>query len=424
MRNKVYKGWENGACELDLGSQPWEDLMIKPVTKPQSTILQRCHEDELTRLVRKYNLFYRAFDSQKGTRVTIDGREFIMMASNEYLGLNEHPKVVEAGKRALDEWGSGTTGARPANGSRTYHLRLEEKLASFLGREACHVSAAGYLSCMSAVASFVAKGDLIVVDRNVHSSLWSGIRMTGARVERFAHNNPSDLGELLAHEARELPKLVVVEGVYSMEGHIARLGEMLEVSEGHNCFWVVDDAHGLGVMGEGGCGTVQMCGLNGEVDVICGSLSKAFSSTGGFVAGAEAVVEYLRVHSKQTIFSAAISPSQAACAEACLDIMVTEPEHRERLWENTRYYKQLLKELDLDIWESESPAVPIVFGQKERAFRVWKSLYDKGIFTVLATSPSVPPGKDLLRTAVSARHTREDLERVAEALSRATRRFS
>jgi len=384
--------------------------------------MQRCLSDEATRARLKYNPWYVTFERQEGARVWVDGREMIMLASNDYLGLSDHPKIVEAGQKALAEWGSSTTGARLANGSRQFHRELEERLADFLGKESCQILSAGYLACMSAVQTFAQKGDLILVDRNVHSSLWSGIKVSDARIERFSHNNPSDLQDILSTEDRKTPKLVVVEGVYSMEGHIARLPEIIEVIRDHNCFLVVDDAHGFGVLGDRGQGTVGYLDRTKEVDVICGSLSKSMSSTGGFVAGSKGVIEYLRTHSKQTIFSAAISPSQAACAMAALDVLQTEPEHRERLWDNTRYYKRLLNQLDLDIWDSETPAVPIVFGEKERAYRVWQRLLKEGVFTVVAIAPAVPPGKDLLRTAVSARHTREDLEKVAEALKKAVRK--
>ncbi|HSH09023.1 MAG TPA: aminotransferase class I/II-fold pyridoxal phosphate-dependent enzyme [Oceanipulchritudo sp.] len=361
-------------------------------------------------------------ESNDGAHVYIEGRRMLMMSSNDYLGLSSHPKVIEAGKKALEEWGSSTTGARLANGSRAYHRKLELALAEFIGKEDCQVLSAGYLACMGAVMTYAQRGDLILVDRNVHSSLWSGIGLSGARVERFAHNSPSDLQDILTTESRDLPKLVVMEGVYSMEGHIAPLQELIEVGRDYNCFFVVDDAHGFGVLGDRGQGTVGYLDRTNEVDVICGSLSKSMASTGGFICGSKEVIEYLRTHSKQTIFSAAISPSQAACAHAALEILHDEPEHRERLWDNTRYYKRLLNHLDLDIWNSETPAVPLVIGNKEQTYRVWKQLMDDGIFTVIAIAPAVPPGKDLIRTAVSARHTREDLERVAESLAKAFKR--
>jgi 8-amino-7-oxononanoate synthase len=385
--------------------------------RDRNSILRRCHDDAATRARRKYDLWYHTFEKDDGAKVWCNGREMIMLSSNDYLGLSRHPKVLEAGEKALREWGSSTTGARLANGSRAIHSQLEEELADFLGREAVQVLSAGYLACMSAVASFAQKGDLVLVDRNVHSSLWSGIKLSDAKVERFGHNNPQDLQDILLTEKRSQPKMVVVEGVYSMEGHIAPLPQFVQVTRDHNCFLVVDDAHGFGVLGDRGQGTVGYLDCNREVDVLCGSLSKSLSATGGFVSGSKGVIEYLRTHSKQTIFSAAISPVQAACALAALRVLRTEPEHRIRLWENTRYYKRLLNQIDVDTWDSETPAVPIVLGTKERAYRIWKSLMDQGIFTVMAIAPAVPPGKDLLRTAVSARHTREQIERAVGALA-------
>lgn len=389
----------------------------------RSTILRRVKEDASTKARLKYALWYRSFEKDDGAYLWNNGRKMIMLSSNDYLGLSHHPKVIEAGEKALRRWGSSTTGARLANGSRAIHLELEENLADFLGRESCQVLSAGYLACMAAVSSFAQKGDLILVDRNVHSSLWSGIKLSDAKVERFGHNNPQDLQDILLTEPNSVPKMIVVEGVYSMEGHIARLPEIVKVARDHNSFIVVDDAHGFGVLGDRGQGTVGYLDCNGQVDIVCGSLSKSMSSTGGFVAGSKEVIEYLRTHSKQTIFSAAISPVQAACALAALNILRTEPEHRLRLWDNTRYYKRLLNQLEVDTWESDTPAVPIVIGSKERAYHIWKMLMDEGIFSVLAIAPAVPPGKDLLRTAISARHTREDIEKSVEALAKALNRY-
>lgn len=392
-------------------------------SNPGNSIARRCREDELTKARLKYELWYLSFSEHKGSRVRWQGRDLLMMSSNDYLGLSEHPLVLQAGRDALGKWGSSTTGARLANGSRSYHTEFEQRLAAFIGKEACHVFSAGYLACMAAISTFAQKGDLILVDRNVHSSLWSGIGLSSARVERFGHNSPSDLQDILMTEPRELPKMVIMEGVYSMEGHIAKLQEILEVARGHNCFFVLDDAHGFGVLGDRGQGTAGFLDRVNQVDVICGSLSKSLSSVGGFVAGDRSIIEYLRTHSKQCIFSAAISPVQTACASAALTVLQSEPEHRIRLWDNTRYYKQMLNQLGIDIWDSETPAVPIIVGSKERAYRIWKNLLEQGIFTVLAIAPAVPPGKDLLRTAVSARHSRLELEQVAEALGKAFRKF-
>jgi 7-keto-8-aminopelargonate synthetase-like enzyme len=221
----------------------------------------------------------------------------------------------------------------------------------------------------------------------------------------------------------EANKMLVIEGVYSMEGHIARLPEIAEIAEEHGCFTVLDDAHGFGVLGRKGRGTVDHFGHNDKVDVICGSLSKSLASTGGFVAASQDIIEYLRSHSKQTIFSAAISPSQAACAQASLEIMQQEPQHLERLWANTRRYRAMVKSLGLDTWDSETPAVPIVLGSKERVYPFWKALLEKGVFTVMSIAPAVPAGKDLIRTAISAMHTEEQFEKIAEALAYAVKRL-
>lgn len=391
--------------------------------KEKKGILARCRDDYATKMRLKYAPYYHAMEYQQGSTIKLDGREMIMLSSNDYLGLSFHPKVIEAGKAAMTKWGTSTTGARPANGSRAYHVQLEEKLAAFLGREACHIHAAGYLSCLSSVASFAQKGDVIYADKNIHSCLWDGIRLSMATVERFSHNSPDDLRNVIAATQSDAPKMLVVEGVYSMEGHIARLPELLNIADENSLFSVVDDAHGFGVLGRQGRGTVDHHGVNDRVDVICGSMSKSLASTGGFVAASREVIDYLRSHSKQTIFSAAISPAQAGCAEASLDIMQSEPQHLERLWANTRKYRAILKGLGLDLWGSETPAVPIVLGSKERVYPFWRALMEKGVFTVMSIAPAVPAGKDLIRTAVSAMHTDEQLEKIGEAMAYAVRKL-
>jgi 8-amino-7-oxononanoate synthase len=392
-------------------------------SKNKKALLARCRDDYATKMRLKYAPYYLALETQRDTTVKLDGKEMIMLSSNDYLGLSFHPKVIEAGRAALLKWGTSPTGARSSNGSRTYHVELEQKLAAFLGREACHIHAAGYLSCLSGVASFAQRGDIIFGDKNLHSCLWEGIRLSMATVERFSHNSPDDLREIIATSNPDAPKMLVVEGVYSMEGHIARLPELTEIAEENGCFTVLDDAHGFGVLGRQGRGTVNHFGLNDKIDVICGSMSKSLASTGGFVAASSEVIEYLRSHSKQTIFSAAISPSQAACAQASLEVMQTEPQHLERLWSNTKKYRAILTSLGLDTWQSETPAVPIVLGSKERVYPFWKALMDKGVFTVMSIAPAVPAGKDLIRTAISAMHTDEQLEKIADAMAYAVKKL-
>jgi 8-amino-7-oxononanoate synthase len=398
-------------------------LSLFPKTKIRKDVLERCRSDTATKLRHRYAPFYLSMDAQDGTAVQLEGRKMVMLSSNDYLGLAFHPRVIEAGREALQKWGSSTNGARSSNGSRRFHLELEERLAAFLGREACHVHAAGYLSCMSSVSTFAQKGDMIFADKNIHSCLLDGVRLSMASYERFSHNSPEDFRSVAAAAAPAAAKLLVLEGVYSMEGHICRLPEMVEIAGEHGCFIVLDDAHGLGVLGRQGRGTADHFGLNGEVDVICGSLSKSLASTGGFVAGSRDVIEYLRTHSKQTIFSAALGPAQAASALAALDVIESEPWHLERLWANTRRYREMLKGLGLDTWDSETPALPVVLGSKERVYVFWKALLEKGVFTVLSIAPAVPAGKDLIRTAISAMHTEEDFEKIGEAMAYALKKL-
>ena len=385
---------------------------LKSKTSP---LWKRIASDDSTRLRLKYDTYYHIFERQEGTRVFKDGKEFIMLSSNDYLGLSNHPRIKEAGIHAIKKWGSSTTGARLANGGRIFHQELEEKLADFLGKEACHVFSAGYLACASAVTGFADRKDLILADKNLHSSLWSGIQLSGARCERFAHNNPAHAAEIIEEE-EDSNKIFVLEGVYSMEGHIAKLPDFVDIAKKHNAFLVLDDAHGFGVLGKDGRGTAEHFGMTDDVDVLCASFSKSLAGAGGFVASSKDAINYMRSHSKQTIFSAALSPVSCACAQEALQIMQDEPEHREQLFKNLERYRRILADLELDTWESETPAIPIVLGEKEKVYYFWKALLEKGIYAIISIAPGVPPGKDLIRTAISASHTDEDLDRIEEAM--------
>ena len=384
--------------------------------KRKSPLWERIRSDDTTRLRLKYDTYYHIFERQDGTKVVKDGKEFVMLSSNDYLGLANHPKIKEAGKKAIEKWGSSTTGARLANGGRSFHRDLEEKLAEFLGKEACHVFSAGYLACASAVTGFADRKSLLFADKNLHSSLWSGIKLSGSRCERFSHNNPEHLLDILEDEEDSDEKIFVLEGVYSMEGHIAKLPEFTKIAEDFRAFVVLDDAHGFGVLGKEGRGTANHFGLVDQVDVLCGSFSKSLAGAGGFVASSREAIDYMRTHSKQTIFSAALSPASCASAQAALEIMQEEPEHRERLQKNLGRYRSILEGLELDTWESETPAIPIVLGEKEKVYYFWKALLEKGIYAIISVAPGVPPGKDLIRTAISAAHTDEDLDKIEEAL--------
>jgi 8-amino-7-oxononanoate synthase len=382
-------------------------------TKP---IADRCRTDPNTRLRLRYAPYYHVVEQVDGLDIVINGRRLTMMCSNEYLGLSSHPQVRQAAKDAIDKWGTSPCGSRLANGSRGYHVELEEELAAFLGKEACHVSVAGYMACVSSLSSLAQREDALIVDKSIHAALWDGARLSGAEVERFTHEDMHSLRTLLGQLDPKQPKIIAIDGVYSMEGHIASLPEIVALADEYGAFLVVDDCHGFGVLGRDGRGVADHFGLDKQVDLICGSFSKSLASTGGFIASTRATIEYLRSTSRQIIFSAAITPSCSAAALESLRVMQREPEHRTRLWENTRYLQGILRSLGLDYWESPTPAVPIVIGDKEKCYFIWKSLQEQGFFTVMSISPGVPAGKDLIRTAVSALHTREMLDRFGDAL--------
>lgn len=385
-------------------------------TDNEKPVLDRCMNDANTKLRHKYDPYYHVVDENEGIEVTVDGKKMVMMSSNEYLGLSQHPKVVEAAQKAAKDWGTSACGSRLANGTRRYHVQLEEELADFLGKEACQITTAGYLACMSSLTSLAQRGDALIVDKSIHSALWDGVSLSGATIERFTHEDMDSLEALLKELDPKQPKIIVVDGVYSMEGHIASLPRLVELATEFKAFLVVDDAHGFGVLGETGAGVCQHHGVTDQVEMIVGSLSKSLASTGGFIAGDKGVIEYLRTSCRQIIFSAGPTPMVVEAARASLEVLKTEPEHRERLWKNTKHMIGILDELGLDYWDSPTPAIPIVVGDKQKAYLMWKSLWDQGYFSVMSVSPGVPAGKDLIRTAISALHTTEQLDGFGDAL--------
>ncbi len=390
--------------------------MFSRKSKP---IIERCESDVNTRLRLKYAPYYRVIDSADGVNIVVDGRPMVMMSTNEYLGLIRHPKVIAAAKKALDVWGASSCGSRLANGSRAYHIELEEALAAFLGKEACHVTSAGYLACVCSLSSLVQRGDVLVVDPSIHSSLWDGVLLSGAKVERFAHEDMDSLAQVLEHLDVKQAKAIAVDGVYSMEGHIASLPRMCDLADQYHAAMIVDDAHGFGILGRDGRGVCDQPRSDGiGWTLIAGKalFKVAREQRGGFVAGSKALIEYLRTNSRQIIFSAAISPAAAASALAALQVIQEEPEHREQLWANHHYLRGIVESLGLDYWQSQTPALPIVVGDKEKCYWMWKALWDEGFFTVMSIAPGVPPGKDLIRVAVTSLHTKEQLDRFGEAL--------
>jgi len=394
-------------------------MLLSSYTSTSKPLLERYASDPGTKLRLKYQPYYHHVEAQDGPYVTVAGQRMLMMSSNEYLGLSAHPEVIKASCEATEKWGTSPCGSRLANGSRYYHTQLENALAHFLGTEACHVTSAGYLACMAALSTLVRRGDALIVDKSIHSSLWDGAALSNADIERFSHEDLPELEKLLGSLPANQAKAIAIDGVYSIEGHIASLPKIVELAKKHEALVIIDDAHGFGVLGKEGRGTADHFQLSKEVDVITGSLSKSLASTGGFIAGSKKIIEFLRTNCRQIIFSAGLPASQAASALAALRIMQEEPEHRQRLLENAAYYRAGLKSLGVDYWNSASPGHSIVVGDKEKCYRVWSALWEKGYFTVMVISPGVPAGKDLIRTSVTALHTKEQIDLFLAELGRA-----
>jgi 8-amino-7-oxononanoate synthase len=393
-------------------------MLISSFSIGSKPLLQRCITDISTKLRLKYQPYYHEVEAQDGAYVTVAGKRMLMMSSNEYLGLSSHPRVKEAAMQATRKWGTSPCGSRLANGSRSYHEELETYLADFLQMEACQVTSAGYIACMAPMSTLVRRSDALLVDKSIHAALWDGAVLSGADIERFNHEDMAELDSLLASLPKQQMKAIAVDGVYSIEGHIASLPQIADMAEKHQALVIVDDSHGLGVLGREGRGSMDHHQVGGKVDVLTGSFSKSLASTGGFIAGSREVIEYLRSNCRQIIFSAGLPASQAAAALEALRLMREEPEHRQRLLENAAYYRDGLRDLGVDYWNSPTPGHPIVLGDKEKCYRVWSMLWEQGFFTVMAIAPGVPAGKDLIRTSVTALHSREQIDLFLSALGR------
>lgn len=385
-------------------------------------IFDKCYSFTDADDVKKTGLYpyFRPIQSPPGDEVIVDGKKCIMIGSNNYLGLVNHPKVKEASAAAAMKFGSGCTGSRFLNGTLDLHLELEDRLAKFMNKEAVQVFSTGFQTNLGVISSLVVKGDAAIIDRQVHACIVDGCRLSYGKVYKFAHNDMDDFKKVIAN-VRNIVKggiLVVVDGVFSMEGDIINLPELVKTAKEYDARILVDDAHGVGVMGKTGAGTAQHFGLGDEVDLTMGTFSKSFASLGGFVAGDAKVIDFIQHSARSLIFSASIPPSNAAAVIAALDIIEAEPERIENLWKNARRMKKEFNNLGFDTGHSETPIIPIVIGEDMEAFTFWKALYDNGIFTNPVISPAVPPGQAMIRTSYTATLTDEHLDKVVEVMSK------
>lgn len=354
--------------------------------------------------------YFTPIQEVKGNRVVINGKEMIMVGSNNYLGLIDHPKVMQAAKDAIDKYGVATCGSRLLNGTLDIHVELEKRLARFMQSEAALTFSTGFQTNQGIIATLVGKGDAVITDRMDHASIIDACRLSYGDVYKFKHNDMTELKRVLASLDDKNSKLIVVDGVFSMEGDLTNLPEVVSLAKAYNASVMVDDAHGIGVMGENGRGTAEHFGVEDDVDLVMGTFSKSFASLGGFVVGNKKVISYIKHHARALIFSASITPASVATALATLEIFETEPERRKRLWEITEKMKSGFQAMGYDTGPTETPVIPVIIGDDERAFMMWKMLRELGIFTNPVIYPAVPMGQALIRTSYSATHKDEDLE--------------
>jgi 8-amino-7-oxononanoate synthase len=347
-----------------------------------------------------------------------------MLGSNNYLGLANHPEVKEAAAIALAKYGTGVAGSRLLNGTLDLHVELEERLARFTRRESALVFATGFQVNLGVLSSLLGRRDVAVLDALDHACIIDGARLGFGRTLKYRHNDMGDLARKLKNIPRDAGILIVVDGVFSMEGDVAPLPEIAQLARAHEARLMVDDAHGLGVFGEGGRGTPEHFGVEDDVDLLMGTFSKSLATVGGFVAGNAHVINHVRHVARSAIFSAALPPACVAAAAKALDIVEREPERRKQLWENARYLKRELTRLGFDTGESASPVVPVVVGEDYDVYRATIRLQELGVFANPVVSPAVPRGRAMIRTSCVATHTREHLDRALEALEQMGRELA
>lgn len=361
--------------------------------------------------------YFRTIESEQDTVVKINGKDVMMFGSNSYLGLTNHPKLKEASKKAIDKYGSGCAGSRFLNGTLDLHLELEEKLADFVQKDGALVFSTGFQVNLGVISSVTGRHDYIIIDELDHACIIDGSRLAFSKVLKYKHNDMESLEKILQRCDEDKVKLIVVDGVFSMEGDIAKLPEMVALAKKYKANIMVDDAHGLGVVGEMGRGTADHFGLTDDVDLIMGTFSKSLASIGGFIAADQDTINFLKHNARSLIFSASIAPANAASVIAALEIMKNEPERIQKLWDNTHYAKKLLIEAGFDTGHSETPIIPIFIRDDFNTFKITKLLLEEGVFVNPVVSPAVASSSALLRFSLMATHTFEQIEEAIGKIS-------
>lgn len=388
-----------------------EDSNLTPMS-----LFEKCRQFTEARQAQAagYYPYFIPIQDADATAVVIDGKQKVMIGSNNYLGLTHHPKVIEAAEQALKKYGSGCTGSRYLNGTLALHEELEAKLADFLHMEAALVFSTGFQTNLGIISALVGDGDAVFIDRLDHASIVDGCRLSYGETIRFRHNDIDDLERAVVEVGPEKGKLIAVDGIYSMDGDIADIPGILSIAQEYGCQLMIDDAHSIGVLGENGRGTAEHFGVEDQVDLIMITFSKSLASIGGMVAGDEDVIHYIKHYARSMIFSASAPPSSVATVIAALEVIQEEPERQENLWRNTRKMKREFNRLGFDTGKSETPVIPIIVRDVMKTAFLWRRLFDEGVFTNVAISPAVPVGSERLRTSYMATHTDEQLDFVLD----------
>ncbi|HWR99468.1 MAG TPA: pyridoxal phosphate-dependent aminotransferase family protein [Prolixibacteraceae bacterium] len=365
--------------------------------------------------------YFREIESDQDTVVTINGKKVLMFGSNSYLGLTNHPKIKEAAKNAIDKYGTGCAGSRFLNGTLDIHIELEEKLAKFTGKEGALCFSTGFQVNLGVVSVLTGRNDHVLLDVLDHASIIEGSRLSYSRVLKFGHNDMKSLESKLRHCATDSLKLIVVDGIFSMEGDIVKLPEIVKLAKKYNATIMVDDAHSLGVIGVNGSGTASHFGLTDNVDLIMGTFSKSFASLGGFIAADKDTINFIKHTSRSLMFSASMTPSSAGTVLAALEIMQNEPERIKHLWDITNYALKGFKAMGFDTGKSETPIIPLFIRDDIKALMLTKVLLDDGVFVNPVVSPGVPKEDSLIRYSLMATHTKEQVEISIEKITSAAK---
>jgi len=367
--------------------------------------------------------YFRKISSAQDTEVVINDQRVLMMGSNSYLGLTNHPKIKEAAAAAVQKYGTGCAGSRFLNGTLDIHLELEEALARLVNKEAVLLYSTGFQVNLGVISALVGKGDYVLGDKSNHASIVEGCLLAPGEFLRFPHKDLRGLENRLRNLEPEAGKLIVVDGVFSMEGDIIQLPELCRIAKEHGAAVMVDDAHAIGVLGKNGAGTANHFGLTDQVHLIMGTFSKSLASLGGFIASDAQTIDYLKHHSRPLIFSASMSPANAAAVLAALEIMISEPERIAQLWRNTERMKQGLLSLGFDLGESETPILPVYCRSLMRAFQFTSQIQEEGVFVNPVVSPAVPPGSELIRISLMATHTDKQIDFALDKMGKVGKRL-